>query len=109
MLDLEIAPHSRRQLQQYQYVMQVDEEAVQKALGEMEEGWREFEDKNRDRAAAMETPSPNQVRDSSCDGRNSSCMCSHCSRHVCCEVGLKDNNCSSVFKGIAAAANSMML
>ena len=44
MLASGIAVHSIRQLQQYWHVTQVDEEAVQKALGELEEGWREFED-----------------------------------------------------------------
>ena len=91
---------------------QVDEEAVQKALGELEEGWREFEDEGRDRtpskAAAIGIPSPDQVRHSCCCGFNSSCMCSH--RSSCL---LRDRpwqqQLSSVFKGIAAADNSMML
>ena len=113
LLALETATHSRRQLQQYWHVAQMDEEAAQKALGELEEGWREFGDEGRtgtpSKAAANKAPSHKQVRRSRRREFDSSCRCSHRSRLLCCEVGLGYNKCPPVSKGVAAAGNSMML
>lgn len=70
MLAFENAAPPRRQLQDYWHVMQVDDEAVRKALGNLEEGWRDFEEGDRNRmpsqAAAPQTPSPDQVGHSGC-------------------------------------------